>query len=486
MRRRRVLRNAVVIALSALAFPLSASASAPPEASEVRAQLAGVRVPFVANQGQVDARVAYYAPTFAGTLFVTRRGELVYALSGPRTDPKRDRGRPSANPGWSLTETLLGGHARPVAQDRSTIGVSSFRGNDPARWHASLPTWEQVSLGEVWPGVTVALRARGRSMEKVFTVRPGGGVARIRMRLAGAHALTVDAEGALVASTGLGAVTFSAPVAYQERDGVRRPVALADRPRGLEYGFSVGAHDPGLPLVIDPLLQSTYLGGSTYDNVIALAIHPMTGDVYAAGETGPSNSFPGTAGGAQPAISGGGDAFIARLPRTLTSLTQSTYLGGSGFEIASALAIHPTTGDVFVAGSTTSGNFPGTAGGAQPAISGASDAFIARLPSTLTSLIRATYLGGSGDEAAFSLAIHPTTGDIYVTGDTSSNDFPGTAGGAQPAFGGGLEDVFVARLPSTLTSLTRSTYLGGSAFPVPLGGRSRRWQACPRRDSSPG
>jgi hypothetical protein len=180
MRKRPRLLSGLVIALSALVLPVPALARAPSEAAQVRAQLAGVRLPFIANEGQVDAQVAYYAPTFAGTLFVTQRGELVYALSGPRTDAPRERGRPSSKPGWSLTETLLGGRARPVAQERRTTGVSVFLGNDPARWRAALPTSEQVSLGEVWPGVTVALRARGRSMEKVFTVHPGGAVARIR------------------------------------------------------------------------------------------------------------------------------------------------------------------------------------------------------------------------------------------------------------------------------------------------------------------
>jgi len=297
-------------------------------------------------------------------------------------------------------------------------------------------------------------------MEKVFTVHPGGAVARVRVRVAGAHALTVDAEGALVAGTGLGAVTFTAPVAYQERDGVRRPVAVAYRHQGFEYGFSVGTYDPDLPLVIDPLLQSTYLGGSGDDVTTALAIHPTTGDVYVAGFTD-SSPFPGTAGGAQPAIGGGTDAFVARFPSTLTSLTQATYLGGSGSDVARSLAIHPTTGDVYVAGSTTSSPFPGTAGGAQPAIGGGTDAFVARLPSTLTSLTQATYLGGSGFDEPFALAIHPTTGDVYVAGRTTSSPFPGTAGGAQPAIGGG-EDAFVARFPSTLTSLTQATYLGGS------------------------
>ena len=464
--RRSLLLGGVACWLSAMVLLAPPVTSAASDALEGRAKLASVRLPFIANQGQLDARVAYYAPTFAGTFFITRRGELVYALGGPRIDPKPGRGRRVSGHGWSLTETLLGGRARPVAQDRSAAGVSAFLGDDPARWRASLSAWEQVSLGEVWPGVSVAVRAQGQSMEKVFTVHPGGRVSRIRLRVAGAEALTVNADRALVASTGLGAVTFTAPVAYQERDGVRHPVAVAYRQRGFEYGFSVGVYDPKLPLVIDPLLGSTYLGGNGNETVFALAVHPTTGDVYAAGSTFSSN-FPGTAGGAQPTLGGSmSDAFVARLSSALT-VVQATYLGSSGVDEAFALAIHPTTGDVYVAGSTfpfifpgITKAFPGTAGGAQPATGGFYDAFVVRLPASLTSLTQATFLGGTGYEQALALAIHPATGDVYVAGQTSSNFLPGTVGGAQSVFGDGI-DAFVARFSSTLTTLTQATYLGG-------------------------
>ena len=143
-----------------------------------------------------------------------------------------------------------------------------------------------------------------------------------------------------------------------------------------------------------------------------------------------SSPFPGTAGGVQSVIGGGFDAFVARLPSSLTALTQATYLGGSGGDGANALAIHPTTGDVYVAGNTLSTNFPGTAGGAQPASGGFFDAFVARLPSTLIALTQATYLGGSSTEDPHALAIHPTTGDIYVAGFTSPFNSPAPPGGA--------------------------------------------------------
>ena len=94
----------VVIPLSLLVLPGPAFARVTPDA-HVQAQLAGVRVPFLANEGQVDARVAYYAPTFAGTVFVTRQGEMVYALRGPSRgrDGARARRVSTPTPGWSLT-----------------------------------------------------------------------------------------------------------------------------------------------------------------------------------------------------------------------------------------------------------------------------------------------------------------------------------------------------------------------------------------------
>ena len=444
-------------------------ALAAPDGGRVRARLGGVPVPFVANNGQVDPRVAYYAPTFAGTVFVTRQGQLVYTLPAPAQ-------RRSSGAGWSLTETLAGGRVTPEGRDRSATGVSYFLGNDPARWRPGVPGYDRLGLGEVWPGVTVDLRAHGCNVEKVFTVAPGASPGAIRIRVGGADALSVDGSGALVAATGLGAVTFTRPVAYQERDGMRHPVSVAYRLGGREYGFSVGAYDRGAPLVIDPLLQATYLGGSITDWVQAIAIHPITGFVYAAGFTN-SPDFPGVAGGAQPVKGDGfvGSAFVARLTSDLTTLAQATFLGGSTYgciaprqcltgDSASALAIHPLSGDVYVAGRTASSTFPGTTGGAQPNPGGgAADGFVVRLTESLTGIVQATFLSGSSSAAVAAVAIHPLNGDVYVTGAASSDDLLGAAGGAQSSRAG-ASDAFVTRLTPTLTAVVQATYLGGSTY----------------------
>jgi hypothetical protein len=441
---------------------------------QVRERIGGVRIPFMANRGQTDPAVAYYAPTFAGTVYVTKKGEIVYSLPAPVKDTKDSFGsaatacRKAAGAGWTLTETPVGGRTRVTAELRAVAQVNYFIGNDPGRWRSGIDTYEGVGLGEVWPGVFLSLRAHGDNVEKLFTVRPGAEPSRIRMRIAGAESLRVNEAGALVAATSLGEVTFTPPVAYQEQEGVRRAATVAYRAQGREYGFSLSGYDPALPVVIDPLLQATYLGGSFEDGASALAIHPTTGEVFVAGTTDSTN-FPGTTGGAQAGhaadVGVGADAFVARLNATLTTLSQATYLGGSGSDAGADLAIHPTSGEVFVTGDTTSTDFPGTAGGAQAAFGGGVfDAFVARLNATLTTLSQATYLGGSGDEFGVALAIHANSGEVFVAGATASTNFPGTTGGAQATFGGGSSwgDAFVARLNATLTTLSQATYLGGS------------------------
>ena len=197
--------------------------------------------------------------------------------------------------------------------------------------------------------------------------------------------------------------------------------------------------------------------------VLTLSIHPASGEAYVTGFTR-SADFPGTAGGAQPANGGGSfvDAFVARLDATLTTLNRATYLGGSGDDAGYALAIHPTSGEAYVTGTASSTDFPGTAGGAQPANGAFFDAFVARLDATLATLSQATYLGGGGNDDGQALAIHPTSGDLFVAGTTSSTDFPATAcGGAQPV-SRRHGDVSRRRLNATLTTLSQATYLGGS------------------------
>lgn len=149
---------------------------------------AGIRLPFVANEGEADPRVAFTAYTFGGPLFVTRDGSLVYNL------PERS----GNGPGWTGSGiALVEKPANPFQPRLKGIGkvaarVNEFVGRDPARWRLGAKAYDTVSIGEPWQGISLSVAARGNNVEKLFTVAPGADPSAIRMSVEGADALSVD------------------------------------------------------------------------------------------------------------------------------------------------------------------------------------------------------------------------------------------------------------------------------------------------------
>jgi len=436
-----------------------------PSKEAVSAKLATLERGWVKNEGQWDERALFSAPGYFGTTWITKDGDLLHvAVKKEECKEQTTKAKACPSKSWVISERWVGGKVKAItAEEELPTKVSYFIGNDPSKHKTNLPTYRYVSLGEVWSGIEVKLKATQKTVEKLFYVQPGADPSKIVVEVNGAEGLRLSKDGEIIIKTGLGDLKLSKPVAWQEKDGKKLPVEVSYKLIGKNrYSFVVAKADPSLPIVIDPILQATYLGGSGSDEAEALAIHPTTGEVYVAGYTN-STDFPGTSGGAQASNRGYADAFVARLNSSLTQILQATYLGGRGRDEAEALAIHPTTGDVYVAGYTLSDDFPRTSGGAQVSYGGWHDAFVARLNSSLTQILQATYLGGRGTDAAYALAIHPTTGEVYVAGETYSTNFPGTSGGAQ-ASNRGYADAFVARLNSNLTQILQATYLGGSDY----------------------
>jgi len=340
----------VVFAGCALFLAVGSEGGGPGEpsasnSSEVRpaSVLAGLERGWVENAGQWDERAAFSAPGYFGTTWVTKEGELRHVASkredcekptseaGEPESAERRLRKPCPVQSWVLAERWVGGKVKGIrGEEELETKVSYFLGNDPAKHRSGLASYRYLSLGEVWPGVEIKLQASQKTVEKLFYLRPGANLGKVRVELEGAQNLRLSQEGELVLETGLGELKLSKPVAWQERDGQKLPVQASYRLFGKSrYGFAVQGADPSLPLVIDPILQATYLGGSDDDGAFALAIHPSTGEVYVAGSTD-SVDFPHTDSGAQASKGDFSDAFVARLNATLTSNLQSTYLGGGG------------------------------------------------------------------------------------------------------------------------------------------------------------
>lgn len=467
----RVLRGvALCVGTLLLLSPLPSLAKISDAA--VREKIAALSVPFVANQGQWDSRAAFAAQTFAGAVFVTTDGELVYSLRGKPAEANELGMRSS---GTVLTESLINDKqqvlkAAPAGFGPQETRVSYFVGNDAGKHRAALSSYERVNLGEVYPGINVQLRATGNNIEKIFTVAPQRNPSQIQVRVSGVSQLSLNEHGELIALTSDGPVAYTAPIAYQEntlgeRESVQVAYALAARDgpgeRVSQYGFTLGAYDPSRPLVIDPLLASTYLGGSGGDTVNAMAISASDGTIYVTGNTSSTN-FPTSGGAPQTALATADDGFVSQFNPALTVLLASTYFGGDGNDTPRAIAVLGTSA-VFVAGITTSTNLPGTATGAQPTqpSAGNTHGFVARFTTSLGVLSRASYIGGNADSEAQGVVAH--TGGVLVVGNTLATNLINTAGALQPAKSGGptVDDAYVTLLNTNLTAITRTTYFGG-------------------------
>jgi hypothetical protein len=212
------------------------------------------------------------------------------------------------------------------------------------------------------------------------------------------------------------------------------------------------------------LVYSTFLGGSSRDNGFEIAVDP-SGNAYTSGNTS-SVDYPTTPGAFDQTFNGGQyDAFAAKLNPAGSALVYSTFLGGSSRDDGRGIAVD-LSGRAHVGGETSSADYPTTVSAFDPTFNGATDAFVTKLNAAGSALIYSTFLGGSSLDGGAPNAISPKIAvdpdsRAYVTGGTSSVDYPTTPGAFQPVIAGGF-DAFVTKLSSTGSSLVYSTYLGGT------------------------
>lgn len=477
----------------------------PAVATEAEPKLASVyaKLPlsFEANQGQIDTRVRFLARGSGYTIFLTddgavltmRKSALVHdaladagnrlsSSAGSRWLPPRARMKQRATdlPPQPTSSTvgmrLVGTNGRVAVTGMDKLpGMSNyFIGSDPGKWRTNIANYGQVKFKGVYPGIDLVYYGNQRQLEYDFVVAPGADPAQIKLSFAGTDGMRVDtASGDLVLKVGDDEVRFRKPRVYQPTvaaasvspyfgldfhhsslETVHSSFILA---RDNEVAFRVEGYDPERPLVIDPVLSySTYLGGSNQDEGAGITID-ATGSAYVIGITASSN-FPtanpiqsqcASCSSASPAW----DAFVAKLNPAGTALVYSTFLGGSGNDFGSGIAVD-SAGNAYITGTTESPDFP-TANAFEPTYSGLGDAFVAKLNPAGSALVYSTYLHlAQGQGIAVDAA-----GSAYVTG-AATLDFP-TANALQSTPGGGT-DAFVAKLNPAGSALVYSTFLGGS------------------------
>jgi hypothetical protein len=473
---------------------------------------------FEVNQGQAAAAVDYLARGSGYTRELTPT-QAVLGL----TQAKGASGKAPAQD--VLSVGLVGGNpSAPVVALDKLPGVSNyFIGNDPSKWLTDVPNYGEVEYQNVYRGIDLVYYGNQGQLEYDFVLAPGADPNAIRLSVQGAQGVSLDAQGNLVLHAAGGDVVQHAPVVYQDVGGQRQAVTGQFVLDGNgQVAFQVGAYDRGAPLVIDPVLAySTYLGGSSQEQSNGIAVD-SAGDTYITGETftnsprstgevfvaklnasgtalvyttylggssdddignaiavdasgdayvtgfATSANFPTTAGAFQRTAAYGG-AFVTKLNATGSALVYSTYLAGSsGGDLGYGIAVN-AAGNAYVTGFAVSTDFPTTPNAFQPSYPGVPGqtvtvTFVSELNPSGSALVYSTFLGGTTSffDQGNGIAVD-SAGDAYVAGLTNATDFP-TVNAYQATNGNPTNGTaFVTKLNPTGSALVFSTYLGGSA-----------------------
>jgi hypothetical protein len=440
-------------------------------ASSLHAQpVSGARsAAFVENRGQWDGRARFRASFPGLDAWVTDSG-IVYdyyradSLAPPDASAAEqlERARIARRVGTVVAMRFVGadGAASASREHRLDGRENFFLGNDPSRWARGAERFDEVRLEHLYDGVDARLAVESGTLRYDLIVAPNADPSRVAIALEGADAMRVDAAGDLVLATSVGEVRHRGLLAYQLIDGARHTVACRFVPRADgRLGFELGRYDRSRPLVIDPIVWSMYYGHPGESSPASLAVDSV-GNVYFTG-TIYSSGYPTRFGSYDVSFNGGVDAVVTRINGSNLSLGYSTYIGGSLDEFSGRIAIN-TSGEAFIAMLTTSTDFPTTSGAFDEQKNGTGlDAAIVRLNRGGDALVYSTFLGGADIEDGVDVTVDASD-QAYVSGWTTSSNFPTTAGALATSYLGGVSDGFVSVLTPSGASLVFSTLFGGA------------------------
>jgi hypothetical protein len=347
------------VATAAFALCLSATTFANPNTSTA-ANYAKLPISFEPNQGQADSQFKFLARGSGYTLLLspTEADLGLRSSAAGSSTPAKNLGTPSATSGVKTPDTYAILRLRFLGANTSAQiegldqqpGLSNYYvGNDPSKWRTNVPHFSRVRYKNLYPGIDIVYYGNQSQLEHDFIVAPGADPAKIRLRVDGADKVFLDADGNLLISVSGGTLHFSKPFIYQQSDAqTKTPVEGRFVLRGPhEFGFRVAAYNRKQPLVIDPTLAyASYLGGSGTDTDYAVA-SDNAGGVYLTGSTTSTdfpvkNAYQAAYGGTttySPPITNPptSDAFITKIDTTQSganSLVYSTFLGGGGVNAA--------------------------------------------------------------------------------------------------------------------------------------------------------
>lgn len=306
--------------------------------------------------------------------------------------------------------------------------VNYLRGSDPTAFQRNVRTYARVRYTSLYPGTDLVFYGNGSRLEHDFVLAPGADPRAIALRFTGMRHLQLTAAGDLLIHTEQASVTLRRPFAYQVSSNGKMEVAVAYRLRHDHVSFDVASYDRSLPLIIDPVLDySTFLADASIS-----AAHIATDS---AGNTYITSlvfdpTYPATPGSLQPTCASCSsnlpDVVVTKLSADGSGQVYSTFLGGTNYDEPFGIAVDGS-GNAIVVGRTESTDFPVKNPASTPTGGfGSFFVFVSSLSADGSALNYSTLLGG-GFSLATSVAVD-STGNAYVTGNTSDPTFPVTTG----------------------------------------------------------
>lgn len=425
---------------------------------------------FIENKGQWHSDVIFKTQIGGMNAWITKNGmSYEFYDSASENSTSTSLGMPDQSQlesynvrGHRIAFNIIGGNSNVNAQGKQQqAGYYNFLlGNDPSGHASNVSLYKEVIVDEVYPGIDMRYYFDRGYLRYDFIVHPGADPTQILFSIEGADKTYIDNKGALSFNTALGIVSFSELLCYEKL--TQREVDSQFIKKGNYWSINVGEYEKNKILVIDPLVYSTFIGGSAQDQGNSIALDALD-NVYVTGHTYSPN-YDITTGPFEANWAGNWDVVVSKLDSSGSALIYSTFIGGSSSDYGAGIVVDSEL-NAYIAGSTLSTNYDITPNAFQSTNGGNGDAFVSKLNSTGTALIYSTYIGGTDGDYARGIALD-NFGNAYITGNTWSINYDCTPGALQPNNGGGSYDVFVTKLNATGTALIYSTYIGGDSNEV--------------------
>ena len=351
---------------------------------------------------------------------------------------------------------LLNANPNPLlkAEGQSEDYLNYYTTGTPEAGVTYAHQYQKVTYKDIYPNIDLEFVLDGKSdngFKYNFIVRPGGKIEDIKLKYVGANQVKLNDEGNLQIETNYGKLYESIPFSFEKETNKNIKVKYKEISENI-FGLTSQEYNLQNTLLVDPWI--TYYGGGNQEGCWSIKTD-INNNVFISGCTGSINNI-ATIGAHQTAIGGGGDGFIAKF-NSNGQVLWSTYYGGSNDECIYSSELDKY-GSIVVSGQTTSQNNIASVGSYQTSLSGNLDAFIAKFDS-MGFRQWGTYYGGNNGASSRSITTD-STGNIFVTGFTSSTTGMATSGAHQISLGG-ADDAFIVKFDGNGTRQW-ATYFGGS------------------------